>query len=326
MRIADLHCDLLSYLAEDLNRTPFGDDSRCSARQLKRGKVIFQTLAIYTQTEAGSTQLAEKQLDIFQTLPTLYPDTFERLSTLKMPQSENKVHIAFAIENASGLCDENEPLDNAFRRFEEYRERGGPCVYMSLTWNHENRFAGGNLSETGLKRDGELLLEYLNGKECAIDLSHTSDKTAYDILNTLDKKRLRIIPIASHSNFRAICDRPRNLSDEIAQEIVKRGGVIGFNLFRPFVGEKCPDDFKNQIDYARTLGVFNQFCFGADFFYDQSLATSLYPLPYFYEPFGNSGCYPDLIHYLNDYFTQFELEKIAHKNLSDFFGRIGRSI
>ena len=73
-------------------------------------------------------------------------------------------------------------------------------------------------------------------KKIAIDLSHTSDFLAHDILNYIDKMGLNVRTIASHSNFRKIAEVVRNLTDEIAKEILKRGGVIGFNLFKSFVG------------------------------------------------------------------------------------------
>ena len=318
MDIADLHCDLLAYLAVDDQRSAYDEVSRCSLPQLKRGNVLFQTLAIFTETGKKSVSSAEKQFTIFRTLPKLYPDDFKRLTDLKIPKASGKINIAASIENASGLCAETEPLENCFIRFDQYRETAGPIIYISLTWNHENRFGGGNLSQEGLKRDGELLLEYLDGKQIGIDLSHTSDALAHDIFNYIDKKGLKITPLASHSNFRAIADMPRNLPDTIAKEILKRGGLIGLNFFKPFIGKNFPDDFARQVDYARSLGALDQYCFGADFFYDGDLPASLYPFPFYYEHFADAGCYPYLISYLNDVFTTQEIEKIAHKNLAHF--------
>ena len=325
VEIADLHCDLLSYLADDESRTPFNEEARCSVPQLQKGRVFFQTMAIFTQTEKQAVRSAQKQFEIFCTLPNIYPQTFAHLTSLQIPKPDGRVYIALAIENASGLCDENESLEKGFIRFSRYQTMGGPIIYISLTWNQENRFAGGNLSKVGLKRDGELFLEYLEGKRSAIDLSHTSDRSAYDILNYIDKKGLKVIPIASHSNFRAICNQPRNLPDEIAQEILKRRGVIGLNFFKAFVGKNLPDDFMRQVEYARSVGALNQFCFGADFFYDQQLPTSFYPPPFYYKPFSNAGCYPHLITYLNEILSQKEIEQIAHENLRDFFEILGAS-
>ncbi len=323
MFIADLHCDLLAYLAQDEKRSALNADVRCSLPQLQKGNVTLQTLAIYTETGKKAIASAEKQFTLFRTLPKLYPDDCIRLNELQMPEPNGKVHIIAAIENASGLCNESEPLEGCFTRFDQYREVAGPILYISLTWNYENRFGGGNLSKIGLKRDGELLLDYLDGKNITIDLSHTSDALAHDILNYIDKKGLLIIPIASHSNFRSIANQPRNLPDDLAKEVLKRGGVIGFNFVKAFIGKKYPDDFMRQVDYARSLGALDQFCFGADFFYDKDTPISLHPfLPFYYEAFADASCYPKLIEYLYEVFTKQELEKIAHKNLAGFFHSI----
>ncbi|NGX60982.1 MAG: hypothetical protein K940chlam9_00459 [Chlamydiae bacterium] len=322
MPIADLHCDLLAYLASEEGRTIFDPDPHCSLPQLQEGGVNLQTLAIYTETGKKSVALAEKQFTIFRTLPKLYPEAFAHLQELKIPTRSKKIHIVAAIENASGLCGEGENLENAFTRLDQYRESAGPLLYLSLTWNQENRFGGGNQSKAGLKVDGERMLDYLDGSGISIDLSHTSDALASDILNYLDKKRLSITPIASHSNFRKICNHPRNLTDEIAKEIFDRGGVIGLNFFKMFVGKTFPDDFMRQVDYARSIGGFRHLCLGADYFYDKDFPLILQPfVPFFYPPFGDASTYPAFFAYLNERFTQAELKKLAYQNLASFFLR-----
>ncbi len=95
--------------------------------------------------------------------------------------------------------EEDEPLDLLFERFDAKK-----WLYISLTWKEENRFGGGDQTMVGLKRNGEVLLEYMDGKDVAIDLSHTSNPLAEGILNHIDKKGLKITTIASHSNFRAV--------------------------------------------------------------------------------------------------------------------------
>jgi len=327
MPVADLHCDLLAYLASKEARHAESEEARCSLPQLQKGNVVLQTLAVYTETGKEAVASAERQMTIFRTLPTLYPEGFQHLKTLEMPQEmsrpNGKVHVIAAIENASGLCGESEKLENAFSRFDQYRETAGPLLYISLTWNHENRFGGGNHSKVGLKPDGEKILEYIDGKKIAIDLSHTSDALAHDILNYIDAKGLKIIPIASHSNFRKIAKQPRNLPDELAKEVIRRKGVIGLNFVKAFIGKQFPDDFTRQVDYARSLGGLDYHCFGADFFFDKDMPIALHPfMPFFFPRFGSSACYPDMIDYLNEVFTKQELEKIAHLNFGNFLARM----
>lgn len=280
----------------------------------------FQTLAVYTETGKNAVALAEKQFTIFRTLPTIYPDDFQHVKAYQLPKDNGKVHIMAAIENASGLCTETEPLERAFSRFDKYRETAGPLLYISFTWNHENRFGGGNQSKKGLKDDGKRLLDYLDGTQIAIDLSHTSDALAHDIIDYIEAKNLKITPIASHSNFRKITKVARNLPDELAKEIIKRGGVIGLNLVKSFIGKNFEQDLTRHVDYMRSLGGFDNYCFGADFFHIPNVAQPL--ITFFQAPYNNAGCYPELMQHLNEVFTAQELEKIAHTNFANFLDRV----
>ncbi|MCP5469987.1 MAG: membrane dipeptidase [Chlamydiales bacterium] len=303
MRIIDMHCDLLAYLAKGgdlMNR-----EARCSLPQLKEGNVAFQVLAIFTETKKGSAASAAKQLECYRML--LEREDFVEW---KGELHSTKIAVKPAIENASGLCEEGESLEHAFERLPPN------SAYVSLTWNTENRFGGGNHTKVGLKREGELLLTFLSGKGIAIDLSHTSDQLASDIFEYIDKKGLQLTPIASHSNLRSIEKDPRNLPDEFAQEIFRRGGVIGLNMVRKFLPKKPPGGFLENVDKVRELGGISQVGFGADFFYDGTVAPMLHHLlPFFYKEFGDASCYPLL---LEEVPTQ-EREMLAHKNLEAFF-------
>lgn len=312
--IADLHCDLLSYLAKDERRTPLDPAPRCSFPQLKAGHVFLQTLAIFTETQKGSVAVAQKEVEAFKRLAS---QGCSRLYARRLPQKREMIHIIAAIENGSGLCEEDEPLKAAFARLDTIDKEAGPLLYISLTWNTENRFGGGNATKIGLKEDGKQLLNYLNGKKIAIDLSHTSDWLAYDILNQIDGGNLHIPVIASHSNFRSVVNHPRNLPDELAKEVIRRGGVMGFNI----VGFIAGEDYLSHITYGLSLGAEDNLCFGADFFCDDD-PLPLNNLPRFNEEYPNASCYPKLLKLFEKELSQEQLEKIAYKNLDNFLQRI----
>lgn len=269
--IHDLHCDLLWYLANSPERTPFDPAAQCSLAQLQAGGVEFQVLAIYTETKPHSTTRAAEQYACYQKLP--------RLPGLK---------FALAIENASSLFEEEEPLDLGFSRLGALQTP----LYISFTWNTENRFGGGAHTSIGLKEDGEKLLHFLDHRQIAIDFSHTSDALAEDLLTYIDRHQLTIPLLASHSNFRAIQNNPRNLTDEIAQEIIRRGGVIGLNFVRHFVGDKI-EDLALHIEHGIKLGAEKALCLGADFFPEQDSDSPL--RPFFFEGFRDSSCYPKVL-------------------------------
>jgi len=308
----DLHCDLLGCVEQEPKLHFEHPDTNCSIPQLLQGGVRLQTLAVAAITRPGSTGVTQRQVELYQKLLKEYPSVAPYSEYLL---TSEKLHCIFAIENASGLLEEGEPFEEALKRFETY-QAVEKILYVSLTWNQENRFGGGNAIVVGLKRDGELFLEYLEGKGVAIDLSHTSDALAHDILNYIDKKGLHLIPIASHSNFRSIKDIPRNLSNTLAQEIIKRRGVIGMNFVRRFVGEG-PQDFLDHIHHGLALGGEDALCLGSDFYGGIDIPLSLLPersLPVFQEDYSNASCYPRFLELLRSVFPERVVQKISYKN------------
>ncbi|MGE5196480.1 MAG: dipeptidase [Anaerolineae bacterium] len=312
--IADLHCDLLLYLQQDPKRSAFDLISRCSIPQLKAGRVAVQTLAIFAETQAGSTAGARAQVQLYDSLLKDHPEhvaVFDR----KTFQKEKRISLAVSIENASGFFEEDEPLEKGFERLAQLQKKAGQILYLSLTWNTENRFGGGNLTTVGLKEEGKALLEYLSEQNIAIDLSHTSDSLAEDILTHIDKKKLRLTPIASHSNFRSVQPHARNLPSDVASEIFRRGGIVGLNFVKKFVGEEFVSCFLKHVEKGLELGGSDRLCLGADFFYDLDSPSGLDNLkPFFFEEFSNSGCYPHVVQLLKQHFTDEQAAKISFGN------------
>ncbi|MCI0382028.1 MAG: membrane dipeptidase, partial [Chlamydiae bacterium] len=213
--VVDLHCDLLAYLRKNKTRTIYDLDSRCSYPQLKEGNVKLQVLAIFTETESGSEKMGEEQVAIAKKLSNKKSNSFSPFTG----RLTEEISFLPAFENSSSFCGEDEPLSKGLNRLEKMVKDLGKILSISLTWNGENRFGGGVGSFKGLKKDGEHLLEWMDQKGIAVDFSHASDFLAYDILNHIEKKKLSIPVMASHSNFRSIQNELRNLPDELAKEI-----------------------------------------------------------------------------------------------------------
>lgn len=299
--IFDLHCDLLCYLANDPNRTAFDPGVRCSIPQLREGNVQFQVLPIFTTTEKGSAKLGLAQAEIYKKIAKELP-----------------CKTSLAIENASSMCEEDEPLRVGLERIEKL----GPLFYISLTWNFENRFGGGAHTDVGLKQDGKDLVRFLDNKNIAIDLSHTSDALAYDLLNYMEKNSLKVPVIASHSNFRSVTDMARNLPDELVKEVIARNGIIGMNFVRFFVGPDSPTYFAKQLEHGLKLGGENHLCLGADFFFgddvppDQRKSADVTWFP----GYDNASCYSKVFQLWNEQLGLKDalLKKISHENLNHF--------
>lgn len=328
MPIIDLHSDLLSFLSHQPGRSPEDPASRSSHAQLLQGKVILQTLAIFTLTGHNSVHKGRTQVEHFKQLLSHYPTLFASCR-FPLDSRSSRVHILPAFENASCFSAESEPFADSIQRLEDYIRTIGPIFYISLTWDHENRFGGGNWTTVGLKEDGKRLLEWMHGKKIAVDLSHTSDDLAHDILNFLDQGGLDIPVIASHSNFRVISGYPRNLPDELAREIVRRKGLIGLNFFAPFIHMTDPSAIVRHVEYALSLGAEDSLCFGADFFCDgdfPNLKTKYQRNSAYYPGLDNASVYPSLLQLLEKKLSLKEEQllglasKNAHRFLSSLFG------
>lgn len=320
--IADLHCDLLCYLAQNSTRTPHDLAVRCSIPQLQEGNVKIQTMAIFTETEPDSSKKGARQAEIFLNLCRQFPQVFKRYQPDDDPLNSTQIALLSSIENASSFCAEGEDLETALTELDIWQRKMGKFLYMSLTWNTENRFGGGAHTNIGLKNDGKRVLQYLSRRNIAFDLSHASDRLAEEALNYIDKEKLPLSVIASHSNLRSIHQASRNLPDDLAKEIVKRKGIIGLNFVRFFVGPDNPKNFIRQLEHAIKLGCQDALCFGADFFYgnDVSAAHRKTPEELFFPHFDHAGTYSKVLDLWRSAGTvsEGEINGICHGNFQRF--------
>jgi membrane dipeptidase len=311
----DLHNDLLSYLVASPSNTPHDSATCSSIEQLRKGGVGCLVLAVFAETKKGSELQLACQSKAYERLHEQYGDDF----CLLQHRDPGKISTCLAIENCSTFSSESEPLDKGLRRLKRIFQKGIYPLYVSLTWNQENRFGGGAHSSAGLKDEGKIILDLLEGNATAIDLSHASDQLALDILNYMDRSNSSLHVIASHSEFRAITDASRNLPDEIAQEIAHRGGVIGLTAIRRFIGDTV-DDFYRHIEHALAMNLGNALSIGADFFCVPGLPPKTLQAFYqehFFPELSDASCLRPLLEQIGKRFGVEVKNKIAWKNAYD---------
>jgi membrane dipeptidase len=323
--IIDLHCDLLVYLTDVPGSTQDNmEEIGCSLPSLTQGNLKLQVMAIYCATEQGSTDYAKKQSEAFK----LLAESDNCLTTVTNPQElqqalqADTTGMVAAIENASGFCEEDEPLEDGFKKLEKIIEDVDRVLYISMTHSLANRFGGGNYTTQGITRDGKMLLDYMHGRRIAIDMSHTSDALAYDILEHIDKANLDIPVMASHSNFRQVWEHPRNLPTELVQEILHRNGLIGMNFLRSFLNTENPEAIFEHIRHGFANGAENAICFGADYFYtaDEKYADQQ---PFYFPDLLHAGVsYSYILKELQQQLTKEQLQKLAYGNAQQFLERI----
>lgn len=145
-------------------------------------------------------------------------------------------------------------------RLEELKELGFTVV--GLTWNSANALAGSCVTGEGLTAKGKDFVRRAQDLGFLIDVSHLSEKAFWDLI-PITKAPL----IATHSNSRAVCNHPRNLTDEQIRVICNLDGIVGLNLYSPFLNESGRadfDDVRRQIDHFVGLGGQHHLCLGGD--------------------------------------------------------------
>ena len=159
-----------------------------------------------------------------------------------------------SVEGAQLLGCSLEGLERAFRM-------GVRAV--NPVWNHANRLCGSCAEEPerGLTAQGRTFCRRMEALGILVDVSHMSDAGFWDVAETLEGPF-----IASHSNARALCPHPRNLTDEMMREIIRRGGVAGINLFRAFLGEDTAglEAVVAHIEHFLALGGEKNVALGGD--------------------------------------------------------------
>ena len=144
---------------------------------------------------------------------------------VRKANAAGKVAALLSVEGA-------EILGCSIERMREARERDGLAM-INLCWNSDNALCGAAMdSGSGLTDAGRAFVRAAQDVGVAVDLSHASERTFWDVLETAQKP-----VIASHSNAAALSSEfPRNLTDEQFAALVKCGGGAGLNLCAGFIG------------------------------------------------------------------------------------------
>lgn len=322
--IIDLHCDLLGYLAMQEGSTAQDVDAiGCALPHLKSGGVKVQVCALFSLTQEGSYEMGLRQAEKYQELLESGAVTrWEKHLQWEDIRDDDKIYVLPAIENASNFADEDTGINQTLYQMEILMSKIGKPLYITMTHHAENRFGGGNRTKVGLKPDGAVLLEYLDKRDIAIDLSHTSDVLAHEIFKYIAGRKLEIPLIASHSNFRSVNVHARNLPDSYAEYLFKKEGIMGLNFVKDFVGNDSPDLLIEHFRHGHQMQA--PMAFAADYF-APSLMPPEYQRPggYFHDAHQNASCYPEILSQLAEFMSEAELEKVAWSNALQFMRRLG---
>ena len=133
-------------------------------------------------------------------------------------------------------------LGNDIRMVRLYSDLG--VRYMTLSHFYNDEWADSSTDKpahNGLTDYGKEIVREMNRQGMLVDISHVSDKTFYDAL-AVSKAPL----IASHSSCRALCNHPRNMTDDMIKALAAKGGVIQINYEKSFIDQAYKDALDQQ--------------------------------------------------------------------------------
>ena len=125
--------------------------------------------------------------------------------------------------------------------------------YMTLTHSGNDEWADSSTDKpvhNGLSDFGKDVVREMNRLGMMVDISHVSDKTFYDALE-VSKAPL----FASHSSCRAICDAPRNMTDQMMKDLAAKGGVIQINYHVGFLSQEFRNAEKAHPEWEQAIAA-----------------------------------------------------------------------
>lgn len=138
-------------------------------------------------------------------------------------------------------------------------------VWCGLTWNLDNKLAGGAYGTEGLSATGEKVVKILESENVLVDTAHLNEKSFFDVARVSQKKL-----ICSHTAFYDCLPHSRNIKDFQVRIILESGGVVGLALVNEFLsGRKHAElnDVVRHIEFfAQKFGSVNGLVIGTDFF------------------------------------------------------------
>ncbi len=265
LRIADSHNDLLLACKHQHERgrvDPFGDNWLPA---LRAGGVVLQVLPIFTEEQFVGEGALRRTLEIISlareiaTVHAADVAIVEEAGELDDVINSGRIALILAIEGA-------EPIGSSISMFETFWRLG--VRLASLTWNRRTLMADG-IAETAthgrLTSLGVEAVAEMNRVGMLVDISHLSAPGVAHLSEIASAPY-----IASHSSCRAICEHPRNLTDEQIAAVADSGGFVGMNAFGPFISSVDPsiDRFVDHVEHAISVAGGDRVAIGADFIDD----------------------------------------------------------
>src|ERR1700761_9255388 len=245
--LIDTHNDIPSFTIEgaDIGNSPKNYTDIPRLRKGGVGAIFFSVFvdAKYVTGNHAANRALQMIDTVYHDIIDRYPDTFVLALTA---DDIVRAHNSHKIAGLMGI-EGGHAIEDSTRLLRDYYRLG--VRYMTLTHFNTNNWAdsSGDFTDTtiahhtGLTPFGKDVVREMNRLGMMVDISHVSDKTFYDALETSQAPL-----IASHSDCRAISNVPRNMTDDMIVALARKGGVIQMSVDCDFVSQKSADAANNS--------------------------------------------------------------------------------
>ena len=314
----DLHCDSAAealYAAAknpDLNPAAHlysNSVSHLDISRLTQAHALAQFFAIFVPKAEhyASTGIQTDMEFIDRVLDIINTSVYDHYSQIRIARNADEMHRNHEQGLVSGFItlEEGRPVDGRMENIDLLYQKN--IRLITLTWNYKNCFGSPNskdpeIMNEGLTAFGKEAIQHMNELGMLIDVSHLSDGGFRDVAAISSRPF-----VASHSNARALCGHPRNMTDDMIRTLAGKGGVMGLNFCPAFVDEAgiCTiDGLVRHARYIANVGGVDCVALGSDF---DGIGGNL--------EINNVTMMPRLLDALQaGGFTASEVEKIAYKN------------
>ena len=270
----DTHCDTPMFFPQGIHFEQRDPRILVDLHKMTEGRQDATIMVCYLpQPKPGETFASKVDFDV-QT-PTQYADLiFNKIEDIvnanapyialaRTPDDlvankrSGRKSIMLGIEN--GLA-----LDGKLQNVSHFADRG--VVYITLCHNGDNDLcdsARGTATHGGVSPFGAEVIGEMNRLGLMVDLSHAAESSFYD---ALDISQTPIV--CSHSSCRALCDHPRNLTDDQMRRLAAKGGVMQVTLYNGFLvndGEATILDAMRHLEHAISIMGIDHVGLGTDF-------------------------------------------------------------
>jgi len=249
--VIDTHTDTTQrFIDGDFDLGPRNEKGSVDIPRMKEGGVDAIFFAVWMPSKirgAIAVERAQAQIDAVHAQVKKHSNDLVFATTadqIRAARAQNKIAILLGIEGGHMI---NSDL-GVLRKFS-----GEGVRYMTLTHSGNCEWADSSTDKpthNGLSPFGKQVISEMNRLGMIVDVSHVSDKTFHDVL-AVSKAPV----FASHSNCRALCDHPRNMSDAMIRELAAKGGLIQINFHVGFLSQEFRNAERADPKVNQTIGL-----------------------------------------------------------------------